>query len=132
MTPFIICISNKAKYLDKEHSYPNSAKEVILGFQMVFLIQKKILVKIWCHRLSCYFQNTTLGKIVFEGDPIEFHDPNQRNLMAEVSTEVSQTKLMSTFSICNFYYRFKLLSHDALSNYFLHFNLICIFDFRSL
>jgi hypothetical protein len=41
--------------------------------------------------LSCHFQNTTLGKIVFEGDPIEFDDPNQRNLMAEVSTEVNQS-----------------------------------------
>ncbi|CAB3990450.1 carbamoyl-phosphate synthase [ammonia], mitochondrial-like [Paramuricea clavata] len=34
--------------------------------------------------------NTTLGKIVFEGDPIEFDDPNQRNLMAEVSTKTVQ------------------------------------------
>ncbi len=27
---------------------------------------------------------------MFEGDPIEFDDPNQRNLMAEVSTKVKQ------------------------------------------
>lgn len=40
--------------------------------------------------LSCHFQNTSLGKIVFEGDPIEFDDPNQRNLMAEVSTKVNR------------------------------------------
>ena len=28
---------------------------------------------------------------MFEGDPIEFDDPNQRNLMAEVSTKVNQS-----------------------------------------
>lgn len=31
--------------------------------------------------------STILGKIEFEGDPVEFHDPNKRNLMGEVSTK---------------------------------------------
>ena len=29
-----------------------------------------------------------LGKIEFEGDPIPFDDPNSRNLIAEVSSQV--------------------------------------------
>ncbi|XP_072180802.1 carbamoyl-phosphate synthase [ammonia], mitochondrial-like [Diadema setosum] len=32
-------------------------------------------------------KGTILCKIEFEGDPVEFDDPNQRNLMAEVSTK---------------------------------------------
>ena len=33
-----------------------------------------------------FFQGTVLGKIEFLDDPIDFADPNLRNLMAEVST----------------------------------------------
>lgn len=33
-------------------------------------------------------QGTVLGKIEFEGQPTEFADPNQQNLIAEVSTKV--------------------------------------------
>ena len=33
-------------------------------------------------------QGTVLGKIEFDDQPIEFDDPNLRNLMAETSTKV--------------------------------------------
>ena len=39
-------------------------------------------------RLLFIFQGTVLGKIEFDDQPIEFEDPNIRNLMAEVSTQV--------------------------------------------
>ena len=39
-------------------------------------------------RLLLIFQGTVLGKIEFDDQPIEFEDPNIRNLMAEVSTQV--------------------------------------------
>ena len=32
----VICISYKAEYLDKERSYKNSTKEVILLFDLIF------------------------------------------------------------------------------------------------
>ncbi|MBI5215597.1 MAG: glutamine-hydrolyzing carbamoyl-phosphate synthase small subunit [Ignavibacteriae bacterium] len=35
-------------------------------------------------------EGTMLGKIVFENDEVEFEDPNQRNLVAEVSTREPQ------------------------------------------
>lgn len=34
-------------------------------------------------------QGTVLGKIEFDGQPIEIIDPNQKNLVAEVSTKVT-------------------------------------------
>lgn len=34
------------------------------------------------------FQGTILGKIEFEDQPVEFVDPNKRNLTAEVSVQV--------------------------------------------
>ena len=34
-----------------------------------------------------------LGKIEFDGQPIEFDDPNARNLIAEISTKVGCLKL---------------------------------------
>ena len=37
------------------------------------------------------FQGTVLGKIEFTDQPIEFEDPNIRNLIAEVSTKVTVT-----------------------------------------
>lgn len=41
------------------------------------------------HRFNFSFhQGTVLGKIEFEGQPVEFLDPNKRNLVAEVSTKV--------------------------------------------
>ena len=33
-------------------------------------------------------KGTVLGKIEFEDQPIEFEDPNTRNLLAEMSTKV--------------------------------------------
>lgn len=40
---------------------------------------------------SCFSSNkgTILGKIEFDGQPVEITDPNQRNLVAEVSTKVT-------------------------------------------
>ena len=35
----VICISYKVGYLDKERSYKNSAKEVILLFDLIFPIK---------------------------------------------------------------------------------------------
>ena len=40
------------------------------------------------------FQGTVLGKIEFSDQPIEFEDPNVRNLIAEVSTQVLLPLLM--------------------------------------
>lgn len=34
-------------------------------------------------------QGTVLGKIEFDGQPVEIIDPNQKNLVAEVSTKVT-------------------------------------------
>lgn len=34
-------------------------------------------------------KGTVLGKIEFDGQPVEITDPNQRNLVAEVSTKVT-------------------------------------------
>lgn len=33
-------------------------------------------------------QGTVLGKIEFDGQPVDISDPNQKNLVAEVSTKV--------------------------------------------
>ena len=38
--------------------------------------------------LLCALQGTVLGKIEFDGEPVDFMDPNLRNLVAEVSTKV--------------------------------------------
>ena len=35
------------------------------------------------------FQGTVLGKIEFDNEPVDFMDPNLRNLVAEVSTKVT-------------------------------------------
>ena len=37
-------------------------------------------------------QGTALGKIEFDGQPVEFSDPNQKNLVAEVSTKVTAAR----------------------------------------
>ena len=42
----VICVSNKVEYLNKEESYDNSTKEVILSFQLVLQCNKKTLGKI--------------------------------------------------------------------------------------
>ena len=41
VTRCIICICNKSEYLDKERSYKNSTKEVILRFQVIFAMQSR-------------------------------------------------------------------------------------------
>ena len=38
--------------------------------------------------LHICWQGTVLGKIEFSDQPIEFDDPNTRNLIAEISTKV--------------------------------------------
>lgn len=40
--------------------------------------------------IIAFLQGTVLGKIEFEGQPVEMTDPNVRNLVAEVSTKVSR------------------------------------------
>ena len=52
VTHSIICISNKVEYLDKEHSYKNSTKEVIYILISSDLCNeiKKILDEISYHR----------------------------------------------------------------------------------
>lgn len=39
-------------------------------------------------------QGTVLGKIEFEGQPVEFEDPNKQNLIAEVSTKVRSSSVV--------------------------------------
>ena len=53
---------------------------------------------LFCLKCFVFFlQGTVLGKIEFEDQPIEFDDPNLRNLIAEISTKVCKTfKLMSS------------------------------------
>lgn len=48
-----------------------------------------------------------LGKVEFTEDPIEFYDPNSRNLLAEVSTEVSIDK---SYRLCNAFSCIKIKS----------------------
>ncbi|KAK9410920.1 carbamoyl-phosphate synthase [Crotalus adamanteus] len=50
-------------------------------------------------------KGTILGKIEFEGQPVEFLDPNKKNLIAEVSTKVKipfslETLLKYSSSFC--------------------------------
>lgn len=39
--------------------------------------------------LGISLQGTVLGKIEFDGQPVEINDPNRKNLVAEVSTKVT-------------------------------------------
>ena len=41
VTCCIFCMCNKSEYLDKERSYKNSTKEVILWFQVIFAMQSR-------------------------------------------------------------------------------------------
>ena len=61
----VICISYKVGYLDKERSYKNSAKEVILLFDLIFPIKaNKMLHKISIHIIN--ISNFVLfSKIIF-------------------------------------------------------------------
>lgn len=43
-------------------------------------------------------QGTVLGKIEFEGQPVEISDPNQKNLVAEVSTKVTDAHYYSHYT----------------------------------
>lgn len=44
-------------------------------------------------------QGTVLGKIEFEGQPVEFADPNKQNLIAEVSTKVRDSSVVAEKSV---------------------------------
>ncbi|CAH1249022.1 CPS1 [Branchiostoma lanceolatum] len=71
------------------HSHWNSVKSLSQwlkdeGVPALYGIDTRMLTKLIRDR------GTVLGKIEFEGDPIEFVDPNLRNLMAEVSTKEVQ------------------------------------------
>ena len=54
----VICISYEVEYLDKERSYKNSTKEVILLFYLIFPIQ---LTKCWT---KFRFINTLINQSV--------------------------------------------------------------------
>lgn len=41
-------------------------------------------------------QGTVLGKIEFDGQPVEIIDPNRKNLVAEVSTKVTTEDISSS------------------------------------
>lgn len=41
-------------------------------------------------------QGTVLGKIEFDGQPVEIIDPNRKNLVAEVSTKVTTEDVSSS------------------------------------
>eukprot|EP00058_Branchiostoma_floridae_P013144 XP_002598632.1 hypothetical protein BRAFLDRAFT_67029 [Branchiostoma floridae] len=71
------------------HSHWNSVKSLSQwlkdeGVPALYGIDTRMLTKLIRDR------GTVLGKIEFEGDPVEFVDPNLRNLMAEVSTKEVQ------------------------------------------
>lgn len=42
-------------------------------------------------------KGTVLGKIEFDGQPVDITDPNQKNLVAEVSTKVTTAGFFSFF-----------------------------------
>lgn len=42
-------------------------------------------------------KGTVLGKIEFDGQPVDITDPNQKNLVAEVSTKVTTASFFSFF-----------------------------------
>lgn len=54
--------------------------------------------------METYLQGTVLGKIEFTDQPIEFEDPNIRNLIAEVSTKVTVTFHKIRTTIYNFFF----------------------------
>lgn len=61
--------------------------------QKTTIIQEEL--DVGCFNCECYklrfflsSKGTILGKIEFEDQPVEFVDPNQRNLTADVSVEV--------------------------------------------
>lgn len=42
-------------------------------------------------------KGTVLGKIEFDGQPVDITDPNQKNLVAEVSTKVTTASFFLFF-----------------------------------
>lgn len=48
----------------------------------------------FAHALLLFPQGTVLGKIEFEGQPMDFADPNKQNLIAEVSTKVRSSSVV--------------------------------------
>ena len=63
------------------------------------------------------FQGTILGKIEFEDQPVEFVDPNKRNLTAEVSVQVwSSFHPLHSILLSDFMYERNL--QISLKNYF--------------
>uniref|UniRef100_A0A8C9TTT6 Carbamoyl phosphate synthase arginine-specific large chain n=1 Tax=Scleropages formosus TaxID=113540 RepID=A0A8C9TTT6_SCLFO len=70
-----------------EYSHWNSVKSLAqwLREEKVQPLQLTVLLCIFV-----FLQGTVLGKIEFDGQLIEFSDPNERNLIAEVSTKEPQ------------------------------------------
>ncbi|KAG5283428.1 hypothetical protein AALO_G00041970 [Alosa alosa] len=72
-----------------EYSHWNSVKSLAQwleeeGVPALYGVDTRMLTKIIRDK------GTVLGKIEFDGEPVEFTDPNQRNLIAEVSTKEAQ------------------------------------------
>ena len=75
----VICISNKAEYLDKEESYDNSTKEVILSIltcpcNAIFIALDKI-------SLHKYFKLKYIWMKNFKDGKLQFHRKRQRVLI---------------------------------------------------
>uniref|UniRef100_A0A673I567 Carbamoyl-phosphate synthase 1, mitochondrial n=1 Tax=Sinocyclocheilus rhinocerous TaxID=307959 RepID=A0A673I567_9TELE len=68
-----------------EYTHWNAVKS--LEVPALFGIDTRMLKKI------IRDQGTVLGKIEFDGQPLEITDPNQRNLVAEVSTKVTSNPI---------------------------------------
>lgn len=54
-------------------------------------------VSFWYVWLVVSLKGTVLGKIEFDGQPVDITDPNQKNLVAEVSTKVTTASFFSFF-----------------------------------
>lgn len=59
-------------------------------------------------------QGTVLGKIEFDGQPVEIIDPNRKNLVAEVSTKVT-TGYFIIPQVANACSHFKRYSHFVIN-----------------
>lgn len=85
-------VRNRYKNVDQDHkgqgicnlSYHSARPELTNVSGIYYNNFNLYLLKIFF-----LLKGTVLGKIEFEDQPVEFVDPNQRNLTADVSVEVS-------------------------------------------
>lgn len=81
-SPEQVFVWNKLNFL----YYPPPCHPLLLKTPQPFLKHDLCLIL----SIIAFLQGTVLGKIEFEGQPVEMTDPNVRNLVAEVSTKVSR------------------------------------------